>query len=403
MDMPRQVAYLVNQYPMVSHSFIRREIQALERQGFQIQRVALRGWDAKLVDDDDVLERSRTQYILQNGFIAILGAVARVFVRSPYRFLSSMLLAVRVGWGAQRALPYHLSYLAEACRVLRLMEISGAKHLHAHFGTNSAEIAMLVRALGGPTYSFTVHGQDDLLFGGLREKIDRAGFVVAVSSFGRGLLWRRIPCRDWPKINVVHCGLEREFFAMQCGPFPRAARFVCVGRLSAEKGQSILVNAAALLVRRGLDFDLVLAGDGPMRRELEDLVEHYELRGRVRITGWLSSAEVREQILCSQALVLPSFSEGLPVVIMEAMALCRPVIATYVGGIPELVKVNEHGWLVPAGSIEDLADAMADCLATPHERLIEMGKNARHRVIERHSIETEAAKLARLFDRDDIA
>lgn len=401
--MPRQVAYLVNQYPMVSHSFIRREIHALERQGFEIQRIALRGWDAKLVDHDDIVERSRTQYILQHGLTAILAAVARVIVKSPYRFLSSLLLAVKVGWRAQRALPYHLFYLAEACRVLRLMELSGARHLHAHFGTNSAEIAMLVRELGGATYSFTVHGQDDLLFGGLREKVDRADFVVAVSSFGRGLLWRRIPYHDWPKVNVVHCGLESEFFASQCEPFPETARFVCVGRLSAEKGQSLLVSAAALLARGGLDFELVLAGDGPMRQELEKLIELNGLRDRVRITGWLSSTEVREQILSAQALVLPSFSEGLPVVIMEAMALCRPVIATYVGGIPELVKAGEHGWLVPAGSIEDLADAMADCLATPRDGLIEMGKRARHRAFERHAIATEAAKLARLFDRDEIA
>jgi colanic acid/amylovoran biosynthesis glycosyltransferase len=405
--MSKRIAYLTNQYPMVSHSFIRREILALERQGYEVLRVALRGWRADLVDAEDISEQRKTHYVLRNGFIRVLLPMVKIAATSPIRFLAALSQALRVGWRTQRSLPYHLFYVAEACDVLSLLKSSGVSHLHAHFGTNPAEIAMLVHTLGGPPYSFTVHGQDDLLFGGIREKVRCATFVVAISSFGRGLLWRRIRYEDWPKVKVVHCGLEDALLGKASTTPADMPRFVCVGRLSMEKGQLLLLEAASRLARMGMRFELVLAGDGPMRGEVERLIEQYKLVGQVRVTGWLSSAQVCAEIQSARALVLPSFSEGLPVVIMEAMALHRPVIATYVGGIPELVHAGKNGWLVPSGSADALADAMADCLAASPERLIQMAEYAHQSVSERHSIEREAAKLITLFraseeDRSEI-
>jgi glycosyltransferase involved in cell wall biosynthesis len=160
----------------------------------------------------------------------------------------------------------------------------------------------------------------------------------------------------------------------------------------------LLIEAARLLVERGTPFELVLAGDGEMRGEIEALVAKYNLAGTVRITGWISSDEVRSEILASRALVLPSFAEGLPVVIMEAMALRRPVVTTFVAGIPELIKHGEHGWLVPAGDLESLAAAMEECLATAPEAITQMGENARQRVLQRHDVDKEAAKLAQLIE-----
>jgi glycosyltransferase involved in cell wall biosynthesis len=117
----------------------------------------------------------------------------------------------------------------------------------------------------------------------------------------------------------------------------------------------------------------------------------------VRITGWINSDEVRSEILAARALILPSFAEGLPVVLMEAMALRRPVLSTYVAGIPELVIPGENGWLFPAGSVDDLVDAMESCLAADPEQLSTMGEAGYQRVIERHAIDSEAAKLGALF------
>jgi glycosyltransferase involved in cell wall biosynthesis len=130
---------------------------------------------------------------------------------------------------------------------------------------------------------------------------------------------------------------------------------------------------------------------------LEQLIARRGLKDRVKITGWISSERVREEILAARALVLPSFAEGLPVVIMEAMALRRPVVATHVAGIPELVRPGENGWLVPAGAIDALAAALEDCVATPAVRLEAMGRAARSLALERHSIDTEVHKLVDLF------
>ncbi|MEO8598329.1 MAG: colanic acid biosynthesis glycosyltransferase WcaL, partial [bacterium] len=156
-----KIAYLVNQYPKVSHSFIRREILALERQGFDVQRIAVRGWDGELVDDEDLRERDRTRYVLQDGMTSLLSASIRILATSPLRFFHALRLALKMGRRADRSWPFHLIYLAEACRIVPWLDAFGARHLHAHFGTNSAEVAMLATTLGGPPYSFTVHGPEE--------------------------------------------------------------------------------------------------------------------------------------------------------------------------------------------------------------------------------------------------
>lgn len=397
---PMRIAYFINQYPKVSHSFIRREILALERQGFEIQRIALRGWDAELQDDEDVLEQGKTQYVLQGGVKALLKPALQVLRQQPRRFFASLWLALRLGRRADRAWPYHLVYLAEACRVVQWLQASGAVHVHAHFGTNSTEVVMLASALGGPAYSFTVHGPEEFdkpQFLHVGEKVRRAAFVAAVSSYGRSQLFRWVAHEHWGKVKVVHCGLEPGFHDVPAVAVPSAPRLVCVGRLCEQKGQLLLLEAARLLAAQAVEFELVLAGDGEMRGQLEALIAQYGLQAQVRITGWVSSAQVREEILAARALVLPSFAEGLPVVIMEAMALRRPVLTTYVAGIPELVRPGENGWLFPAGAVEELTTAMADCLAQPAQVLQGMGEAAYQRVLQRHDIDTEAARLASYF------
>jgi colanic acid/amylovoran biosynthesis glycosyltransferase len=397
-----KIAYFVNQYPQVSHSFIRREILALERQGFEVQRLALRGWNGPLPDPEDQRERERTRYVLRHGLRALVLPTLRAFLRTPARFLSALRLTFRMTRDSDRSLLYHFVYLAEACRLLLWLKAFGALRTHAHFGTNSAEVAMLTHVLGGPPFSFTVHGPDEFLRPmGLEEKIHRSSFVVAISDFGRSQLFMRARHEDWSKVNVVHCGLEQEFYDVASSPVPHACRLVCVGRLAASKGQLLLLEAAARLVREGVAFELVLAGDGPQRNELETLITRYRLHDRVRITGWISSGEVREQILASRALVSASFAEGLPVVIIEAMALRRPVVATYVAGIPELVRHGETGWLVPAGSIDELVRALQQCLTTSPDDLARLGEAAYQRVLGRHSIDTEATRLGKLFRAHD--
>jgi colanic acid/amylovoran biosynthesis glycosyltransferase len=390
-----KIAYFVNQYPKVSHSFIRREILAMERQGFDVQRIALRGWNESLPDAEDRQEQAKTQYVLRTGLRGLLLPWLLGLLRSPLKMLAALHLAIRISHQTDGRLLHHLVCVAEASRILIWIVRSRACHLHAHFGTNSAEVAMQLRVLGGPSYSFTVHGPEEFLAPlGLVDKISRSAFVVAISSFGRSQLYLRTAAALWPKIRVVHCGLEPGFHSEGTRIQLSDSRLVCVGRLCEAKGQLLLIDAVAQLKQRGVHVDLVLAGDGPMRAEIEIMVRELGLQDRVRITGWISSGRVREEILAARAMVLPSFAEGLPVVIMEAFALRRPVITTYIAGIPELVKAGENGWLIPAGSIGDLTAAMEDCLSRSSDEIERMGDAARRIVIERHSIDVEAGKLA---------
>jgi colanic acid/amylovoran biosynthesis glycosyltransferase len=292
---------------------------------------------------------------------------------------------------------YHLVYLAEACKLLPWLKAHQSQHLHAHFGTNSAEIAMLASKLSNVPYSITVHGPEEFdkpQALGLNTTISMAKFVVAISSFGRSQLFRWADFADWEKVKVVHCGLEADFYNVTAQAMPLKPRFVCVGRLCEQKGQMLLIEAAKRLRDDAVDFELVLAGDGEMRADVEALINQYALQNQVKITGWISSEAVRAHILNAQALVLPSFAEGLPVVIMEAMSLRRPVISTYIAGIPELVKQGENGWLCVAGDIDDLTRTMREALNTPLASLEAMGEAAYRRAIGRHNIDIEAAKLA---------
>lgn len=381
-----KIAYLVNRYPAVSHSFIRREILALERQGHEILRISIRGGNEEPLSAEDQIEARRTDFILYRGSKALLLAFCRVVILRPIHMLRALSLVWKLGQRAERPLPVHLVYLLEASLVYLLLQAEKVQHLHAHFGTNSAEVAMLTHALGGPSWSFTAHGPEEFdkaSFIGLPEKIRRARFVVAISSFGRSQLFRQVGYEYWEKVRIVRCGLEPAFYEHDTTRRPtEVTRLVCVGRLCEQKGQLLLLQAAKRLVNTGAKFELVLAGDGEMRAELERTIQQLGLQFMVTITGWITSDQVREQILDSRALILPSFAEGLPVVLMEAMALRRPVISTFVAGIPELVEPGKHGWLVPAGDVDGLATAMQACLACSDDQIEQMGEEARTKVIE---------------------
>ena len=393
-----KIAYLINQYPAVSHSFIRREIKALEQEGMEILRYSIRPAD-KLVDRADLLELEKTKFILSVGIVGLLLALLRTAITKPKSFLNATLLTIKLGWHKDRGILIHLAYLAEACVLLNWTKNADIDHVHAHFAFNPAAVAILCRVLGGPPYSFTVHGPESIdraVVLSLAEKIERASFVVAISDYCRSQLYRWCDRTCWSKIQIVHCGLDESFFESQITPVPETNQLVCVGRLNEQKGHLILLEAAQKLVWQGIDFQLVLVGDGELRSQIEDLIIQFDLQDRITITGWADGTKVRQHIINSRAMVLPSFAEGLPVVIMEALALGRPVISTYIAGIPELVN-TDCGWLVPSGSVEELARAMSRVLELPVEKLSQMGQAGAKKVALQHDIAIEAGKLATLF------
>jgi colanic acid/amylovoran biosynthesis glycosyltransferase len=398
----RPIGYFTNVYPHVSHSFIRREIMALEARGISIVRFSIRRSPGPLPDIEDQSEQARTTILLEAGIGALVGATLLALMTRPVRFGRAVRLTIGMGRASAPGVLRHMIYLLEACLLTRRARQCGIRHIHTHFGTNPAAVARLARTLHDISYSMTIHGPDEFdapIALSLSQKIADAAFVVAISHHGSGQLMRWSNPDDWSKIRVVRCGLDQGFLvrreARRSPEKSTSQVFVCIARLDAQKGISVLVEAARLL-GPDLDFKLRIIGDGAMRAELARRIVDFGLSDRVILLGWQSAAEIRTELEGARALVLSSFAEGLPVVLMEAMALERPVIATAIAGIPELVDAA-CGWVVPAGSADAIAAAMRLALLADTKTLQAMGAIGRLRVMAQHDAATNAAELAEML------
>ena len=396
-----RIAYLINCYPATSHSFIRREIEAVEHAGFPVTRFSVRPADtSSLPDGRDRAEIDKTEVLLGMGVARLAAAALQTVARSPRNSFAGIRIALSSMDWTIMGIVRRMAYFAEAAALAKLMRSKQIDHLHAHFGTNPAMVARIASKLSSIPYSFTVHGPDefDAPRGlDLRGKIADSAFCVAISSFGRSQLMRWSAYTDWHKIEVVRCGVDANFLATRELPsVPDEPNFCAVARLGAQKGVPLLIEAAGRLKRAGKKFHLSIVGDGEMRPEIEAMIQRLNLDGVVELVGWASSDVVIERLLAARALVLPSFAEGLPVVIMEALALGRPVIVTAIAGTPELVDA-QCGWLISAGSIDALVKAMESAIEAPVERLAEMGAVGRDRVAQQHDAGVNGRQLAHLF------
>ncbi|MEM6488946.1 MAG: glycosyltransferase family 4 protein [Pseudomonadota bacterium] len=392
-----RIAYFLNIYPMTSLTFIRGEILALEAAGVEILRVALRRWDAPLVTPVDRQEQAKTRYLLDRKAGLILGLV-REAAANPRGMARALGAWRRLVANAGGKLVAHGAYLAEAVALKRLCRAERIDHVHTHFGTNSAAVAMLCHLMGGPSYSFTAHGPTefyDRQSASVGLKVRHASFVAAISHFCRTQLLQAAGIEGWDdamaKIHIVRCGVDLDAFAPQPPPAPDAP-LVHVGRLCVAKAQSLIPAAVARAARHHPGIRVQIVGDGELRPMVEAAIAAHGVAAHVELMGWQSHERVRDLVAGSRAFLLPSFAEGIPVVIMEAMALGRPVITTAIAGIPELVT-PECGWVVPSGDAEALGRALDEALAASPERLAEMGAAGRARVAAMHDITANAMAL----------
>lgn len=398
----RRLAYLTNVYPSISHTFIRRELQQVEKRGYSVLRVSIRPPADALRDPQDIAEQKQTLCCLAQPRLALLRGSLKTLVTRPRATLRSFRTALSMGWRSGAGMLRHLAYMVEAMYLLQVFRRERIEHVHVHFGTNPATVARLVRKLGGPSYSFVVHGPQEFdapIALDLAGKVSDAAFVTAISSFGSAQLRRWVPRSQWSKIHVVRCMVADEFLTRAKPINPGSRSLVCVGRLTSQKAPLLLVEALGRLAAEGVEGSLLLVGDGELRGEIENWIQELGLHDRVEITGYLTGPEVRERLLDARALVLPSYAEGLPVVIMEALALARPVISTYVAGIPELVRPGINGWLVPAGDVDALTEAMRAVLEAPVEQLEAMGAAGRRLVSNLHGPESVLEDLEPLFQK----
>ena len=391
------IGYLMNTYPLVSTTFIGREIQALESLGVAVKRYAIRPWTEQLVDASDRSEQAKTEYLLGNRGRIVTGLV-REASRSPLRFLKALGLTLRLIRNARGRVIRHFAYLAEATVLRGLAERDGITHIHAHFSTNATTVAMLVRELGGPEYSFTVHGPDELLTpleNSTGDKVARASFVACISHFARSQMMLFSGQAHWDKLAIVHCGvLPANYGRRPHGPYGK--RILFIGRLAAVKGGPLLLEAIANVRAAHPDLSLTVVGDGPDRVQLEARAAALGLAGAVSFVGYQSQSAVAEILEQSDMLVLPSFAEGVPVVLMEAMASRLPVIASRVAGVQELVEHGVSGFVVAPGDVEGLSAGLGTLLSEP-ELCARMGTAGRAKVEAEFDVAKEATRLGALL------
>jgi len=391
------LAYLMNTYPITSTTFVRREIHAHEAAGAPVVRFAIRNWSEDLVDPRDRAEIDRTTYILGQGAAALLGRTLREAVTNPLGFARALKTTLHLARRPGGTGVKNFAYLVEAVFFKQAAAAADVHHVHAHFSTNSTAVALLARRMGGPSYSFTAHGPDefdDPAANGLPVKVAHAAFVAAITDYARGVILKATDGAGADKVHVVRCGLDLGEFDPT--PPPDNARIVCVGRLCPAKAQALLVEAIAPLVADHPGLDLVLIGDGEDRAMIEDRIATLGLGAHVTLAGWGSGDAVREAIAGARVFALPSYAEGLPIVLMESLALGRPVVTTRITGIPELID-ESCGWVVAAGDVPALTGALRAALETPVAALEQMAGAGRTRVLARHDQSHNAQTLRNLF------
>ncbi|MBY6004054.1 glycosyltransferase [Salipiger bermudensis] len=395
MSLPK-LAYLTGEYPRASDTFIQREVAALRALGHEVLTCSIRTTGAEhLVGPEQRDEHASTFKVIAaaRNPLRLLKAHLRFALR-PARYLGALRLAWQTAPKGFKGRLYNLIYFLEAAVLADRLKREGVEHLHNHIAKASCTVAMLASELSDIPYSFTIHGPDIFFepqHWRIDEKTARARFVACISEYCRSQLMCFADAAHWDKLHIVHCGIDPVRY--DTAPH-KGQTLLFVGRMAGVKGVPILLDAVASLKARLPQLRLALIGDGPERAALEARAR--ALGETVTFLGYRSQSEVAEALAQSDVFVLPSFAEGVPVVLMEAMAAGVPVVATQIAGIPELVTQWENGVLVPPGDATALAEAIAQLLASADQRRV-MGSVGRATVEAEFNIHIEAARLSHLF------
>lgn len=394
-----RIAYMTGEYPRATDTFIQREVAALRDQGIEVQTFSVRRTgDEHLVGPEQRAERERTIYLLPPQLGKLIRSHLALLGRSPARYLE----AIKLAWAARQAgikgTLYQAFYFLEAGILAQHLQEQGIQHLHNHFADSSCTVSMLAATLGGFSFSLSMHGPA-IFYEPYRwridEKIRRALFVCCISHFCRsqGMLFAPIDC--WERMHIVHCGVDPTLFQVVNHTQP-GYRLLYTGRLAAAKGLPILLQSLAGLKEKHPDLVLTIVGDGADRASLEAMTLDLGITRHVKFVGYKSQAEVRQLMQQTDVFVLPSFAEGVPVSLMEAMAAGVPVVTTQIAGVSELVENDASGYLVPAGDAIALADRIHALLHDPDRRAA-FGRVGRAKIEAEFDIRQEAAWLCQIM------
>ncbi|MBW3084580.1 D-inositol-3-phosphate glycosyltransferase [Austwickia sp. TVS 96-490-7B] len=406
----RRIAYLNSQYPAISHTFIEREVTALRDQGWQIDTFSVRPCPPQQAISAAMRAELSSTAVLLADKAVLARAVAEMAAHHPDVLSWAAGQAARVGDRTVRAKIWQGFYLAEAVLLHQWMRERGLRHVHAHMANVSADVVRLATMMGeridGPgswSWSLTVHGYAEFQYvdqWDIPAKVRQARGVAAISDFTRSQLMRLVGPEQWDKIEVVRMAVDPDRFA----PPPAArnhdgpVRLITVGRLVPLKGFPILVEAVSLLQSRGIAVQVRIIGDGEERADLQHRIDQAGLQGLVELVGPVGQDDLPAHYHWADVFVLPSFIEGLPVVLMEAMATELPAVASGITGIPELVVDQVNGLLVRPGRADQLADAIAQ-LAADQSLRTRMGQAGRRSILAEFTPRTTGPAMTAFLDR----
>jgi len=400
------VGYITDQYPATSHTFVQREVLALRERGIDVRTFSIhRVGPEHVLSRVDREEFETTCALLPPRAEHLFAAHLTALLSHPLAYLATLAYALRLPGRNPRVRLWQLFYFGEAMLLWWRCRRLGVRHVHAHFTSPGADVAHMFgqfarRAYSGEaSWSFTAHGADipntdDRTLGA---KVRDADFVVCVSDYGRSQLMMLVDEGHWEKIHVVRCGLDLNGFP----PNRRASRsgvteILTVGRLVSVKGHGVLLEAIARLAESGESVTATFVGDGPRRAALEQLARQLGIADRVSFAGRVGQDDIGRYYEDADVFCLPSFSEGLPVVLLEAMAYGVPVIASRIAGIPELIEDGRSGLLVPPGRADLLADALRS-LVVDQARRADLGAEGRRRVGAGFQLDASVARLRELI------
>lgn len=397
-----ELAYLVSCYPAVSHTFILREVVRLRKFGFRIHTVSINSpIELSAFTEAETQEVESTFYVKRRGVVRIVGDHIRSFVSRPWQYVRGMWLALQLTSLDLAHLLHHISYFVEAVVVGEWLRRNRLHHLHVHFANAGSTVALIVSKMYPVRYSITVHGSDEfygVAFYRLKEKVEGASFICCVSQFCRSQLMRITSPELRDKFEICPLGVDPQQFQPVLHAQGGTFNICCVGRLVVGKGQGVLFEAVPEILRTHHNVHLHLVGDGPDKHVLEKTAHDYGIAANVTFHGAVNQRRVREILASADAFVLPSFAEGVPVSLMEAMAMCIPCISTTVAGIPELITSGVDGILVPPSDAEKLGGAIRKLIEDPDYRL-RLGLAGRQTVIDRYNLQVNVAHLVHVFQK----
>jgi glycosyltransferase involved in cell wall biosynthesis len=405
-----RIAYLCAQYPAVSHTFVLREVEALRALGAEISTFSIRRSSAdQLLAQADRMAFASTYAILPPHWRKLLAAHMKLIAKAPKVYLSTLAMALGLAPPGLRGSLWQVFYFFESVVLWSECRRRRIRHIHAHMANVAADVALLSAHIGSMlepelpwSWSFTQHGPSeffDVSHFRLAEKVRRALFVVCISDYARSQVMGLSQPETWKRLHVVHVGIPIAQFTRNSHLSPPPEEhptILFVGRQVPVKGEAVLLEATLLLAERGHEFKVILAGCGPLQPTLESLAERLGVSHLVSFPGSVGQDDIHAFYECASIFCLPSFAEGVPCVLMEAMAMQIPVVSTRIAGIPELVDDGRTGLLVTPGRADVLADALARLLSD-QSLCRELGSRARDKVKSDFNVEISAKQLYGLF------